>query len=173
MIKASKSFVRPYLSRILAVLMPRLQDSHTGVATSVLCTLGELSEVGGTELIPYCRKIFSLVIKVIQEQGSIAKRTTAVRTLAISAEHGFSCEAIYAAPRALDFIISELEMGQGASSPPELRTEIMNPLGLLGPLIHTDTTRPSKILQTPKKTLNWIHQEHLVRVSMTKDGRKE
>ena len=47
LIKASKSFVKPYLSRILNVLMPRLQDNHPGVVTSVLRTLGELSEVGG------------------------------------------------------------------------------------------------------------------------------
>ena len=50
LIRASKSLVKPYATPILKVLRPRLRDTHPGVATSVLRTLGELSLVGGEEL---------------------------------------------------------------------------------------------------------------------------
>jgi phosphatidylinositol kinase/protein kinase (PI-3 family) len=133
LIKASKSFVRPYLSRIISVLMPRLQDPHAGVATSVLCTLGELSEVGGVELIPYCKEIFPLVINVIQDQGSIAMRTIAIRTLGqLVQSTGLVVKPFIQHQGLLDLIVSELEMGQGVASPPELRVEVMRTLGAIG-----------------------------------------
>ena len=56
LIRASKSLVKPYATPILKVLRPRLRDTHPGVATSVLRTLGELSLVGGEELGKYSKR---------------------------------------------------------------------------------------------------------------------
>ena len=133
LIKASKSFVKPYLSRILNVLMPRLQDNHPGVVTSVLRTLGELSEVGGTELLPHCKSLFPLVIKVIQDQGSVMQRTVAIKTLGqLVQSTGLVVRPFLENFGLLDIIVSELEIGQGAASPPELRAEVIRTLGTIG-----------------------------------------
>ena len=91
--------------------MPRLQDNHPGVVvTSVLRTLGELSEVGGTELLPHCKSLFPLVIKVIQDQGSVMQRTVAIKTLGqLVQSTGLVVRPFLENFGLLDIIVSELE----------------------------------------------------------------
>ncbi len=149
LIKASKVFVKPYLSRILNVLMPRLQDAHPGVVTSVLRTLGELSEVGGTELLPHCKTLFPLVINVIQDQGSVTKRTVAIKTLGqLVQSTGLVVRPFLDNFGLLDIIVAELEIGQDAASPPELRAEVMRTLGTIGAI---DPYSYRGLLLTPRQ----------------------
>ena len=64
---------------------------------------------------------------------SIAKRTIAIRTLGqLVQSTGLVVKPFTQHQGLLDIIISELEMGQGASSPPELRAEVMRTLGTIG-----------------------------------------
>src|SRR5690606_31041778 len=53
LILGAHDVVKPYVEPILDVLVPRLKDPHSGVATSVLSTLGKLTVVGAEELQKY------------------------------------------------------------------------------------------------------------------------
>ena len=111
--------------------MPRLQDNHPGVVTSVLRTLNELSEVGGTELLPHCKTLFPLVINVTQDQGSVTKRTVAIKTLGqLVQSTGLVVRPFLDNFGLLDIIVAELKLK--VASPPELRAEVMRTLGTIG-----------------------------------------
>ena len=42
--------------------MPRLNDPDTGVASCVLFALGQLSAIGGEELLPYLPRLLPLIV---------------------------------------------------------------------------------------------------------------
>jgi FKBP12-rapamycin complex-associated protein len=44
------------------VLLPRLNDPDTGVASCVLFALGQLSAIGGEELLPYLPRLLPLIV---------------------------------------------------------------------------------------------------------------
>ena len=130
LIHASQRLIKPYVQSILKVLHPRLRDSNSTVASCVLATLGELALVGAHEIRSYV-DIFSLVIEALQDQGSVAKREVAVRTLVqLVQATGSSIEPYSKYPQLMGIIISGLQSEQ---SPP-IRIELIRLLGTLGAL---------------------------------------
>ena len=140
LIRASKRLVKPYATPILKVLRPRLRDPHSGVATSVLRTLGELSLVGGEELAPHLDGLLPIITEMIQDLSSDLKRTTALRTLGqLIRSTGAVVTPYYQYKSLLGNILGEIAIGEAANAPWTLRKEVIRTLGVLGAdLMHTD-----------------------------------
>jgi FKBP12-rapamycin complex-associated protein len=59
---------------MLRVLLPKLRDPSSRVASCVLAALGELSVVGGDALRPHLDTLLPMIIETLQDQSSTAKR---------------------------------------------------------------------------------------------------
>ena len=137
LIRASKKLVAPYSSPILKVLMPRLRDPSTGVAISVLRTLGELSVVAGDELRrgKYLQELIPIIIETIQDKGNFEKRIVALRTLSqLVSSTGLAGSVLYSRYKSLLGTLLSLAAEGNVSSPWALREELFRTIGTLGAL---------------------------------------
>jgi serine/threonine-protein kinase mTOR len=64
-------------------LLPKTLDSDSGVSISIMMTLGELSQVGGKEIIPMIEPFMKVIVKTLQNSNfsEIEKRNSALHAL--------------------------------------------------------------------------------------------
>lgn len=138
LIKAAKGLVAPYVQPILKALLPKLRDGggQSGVASSVLNTLGELSVVGADQMVPYLPELLPLIIDTLRRQGSDARQLVAVRTLGLLASNtGYVVRPYVEHRELLNILLGTLaSTGAGDTASWPLRREVMRTIGILGAL---------------------------------------
>ncbi|XP_012554042.1 serine/threonine-protein kinase mTOR isoform X1 [Hydra vulgaris] len=125
--------IRPYMEPILKALVPKLKDKdpNPGVVTSILATIGELAQVGGFEMRKYIDELFPVIIEMLQDASSLAKREVALCTLGQLVEStGYVVEPYKKYPNLLEVLLNFLKTEQS----PGVRKEAIRVLGLLGAL---------------------------------------
>jgi hypothetical protein len=85
-------FVFPFNPFFLVqVLLPKLNDTDTGVASQVLSALGQLSTVGGDDLLPYLPRLLPLIVASLRgPQGQ--NNSTTIETVSVAAEKSIEKE---------------------------------------------------------------------------------
>jgi FKBP12-rapamycin complex-associated protein len=104
---------------------------YSGVASSVLSTLGKLSMICGEDMIRYLDGLIPLIIGTLQDKASSIKRQVALRTLGqLVSSTGYVIEPCIKYPTLLPTVLNVLK---GERSMP-LRIEVMKVLGVIGAL---------------------------------------
>jgi FKBP12-rapamycin complex-associated protein len=131
LIAAASKLIKPYVDPIIKVLLPRARDASPGVASSVMAALGELSTVGGEDLLQYLDELMPLIIEILQDQSSLVKRDAALRALGqLASASGYVIDPYVDYPALLNILISFLKSEQAGS----IRRETVKLIGVLGAL---------------------------------------
>jgi FKBP12-rapamycin complex-associated protein len=131
LIRDCPTLVKPYSSRIMKALLPKLRDVDPLVSSSVLATVGELAVVNGAEVMAHVSDLMPLIIDTLQDLSSSSKREVALRTLGQLAESaGYVIDPYLKYPKLLDAIVSQIQ----SERTPGIRKEVITVLGILGAL---------------------------------------
>ncbi|EAL66546.1 protein kinase, Atypical group [Dictyostelium discoideum AX4] len=131
LISASEKLIKPYVEPILKALLPKLRDSNPRVASCVLAALGELSVVGGEEMVQHIDSLLPLIIDTLQDQSSTSKREVALKTLAqLASSTGYVIKPFSKYPMLLDTLLNAIKTERIGS----IRREVIKVLGILGSL---------------------------------------
>ncbi|KAK9470032.1 armadillo-type protein [Dipodascopsis tothii] len=131
LVRSTRKLIKPYVKPIIKVLLPKARDVSVGTSASVITALGELSKVGGEELIPYTQDLMPLILEVLQDQSSFMKRDAALRTLGqFSSSSGYVIEPLIDHPQLLGTLVSILKSEQANS----VQRETVRVIGILGAL---------------------------------------
>eukprot|EP01061_Rhynchopus_euleeides_P005748 TRINITY_DN14922_c0_g1_i4.p2 TRINITY_DN14922_c0_g1~~TRINITY_DN14922_c0_g1_i4.p2 ORF type:complete len:1225 (+),score=554.41 TRINITY_DN14922_c0_g1_i4:157-3831(+) len=130
LVRAAPQLVDPYIPSLLDAVLERLNLSNPRVHGTLLATLGDLSDIAGTEMVPLLPKVLPLVVQTLKDKPtSLAVRQAVVSLGKIMRSTGY-VEVYEQHPAVLDFIIESL---QGASREPlGTRLEIMRTFGIGG-----------------------------------------
>ncbi|TWW56298.1 Serine/threonine-protein kinase mTOR, partial [Takifugu flavidus] len=125
--------IRPYMEPILKALILKLKDPdpNPGVVISVLATIGELAQVSGLEMRKWMDELFPIIMDMLQDSSSLAKRQVALWTLGQQvASTGYVVEPYRKYPSLLEVLLNFLKTEQNQG----IRREAIRVLGLLGAL---------------------------------------
>ncbi|XP_037075764.1 serine/threonine-protein kinase mTOR-like [Pollicipes pollicipes] len=137
LVSSSPRLTRPYLRPIMKVLCQRLKESEPNpvVVSSILYAVGDLAHVSGPEMGHWVNELFPLLLAILADNTSLAKREAALYTLAnlVQARADPSAPSVspyQQYPQLLDLLIGFLKTEQQ----PTIRRETIRVLGLLGAL---------------------------------------
>lgn len=131
LISTSTRLVKPYVKPILGVILPKLKDHSPGVVSQVLHAVGEIASVGRESLNPYLIELMTLIIEIIQDQSSSAKREAALRALGkLCSSTSYVIEPFLKYPNLLNILMNILKTEQLFS----IRKEAVKDIGILGAL---------------------------------------
>ncbi|KAK9241824.1 armadillo-type protein [Lipomyces tetrasporus] len=131
LVRSTKGLIKPYVNPMIKVLLPKARDNSTATAASVISALGELSRVGGEELIPYIKDLMPLILDVLQDQSSPLKRDAALRTLGqLANSSGYVIDPLIDYPQLLAVLVSILKSEQSLP----IQRETVKLIGILGAL---------------------------------------
>ncbi|KAK9433284.1 armadillo-type protein, partial [Lipomyces doorenjongii] len=131
LVRSTKGLIKPYVNPMIKVLLPKARDNSTSTAASVITALGELSRVGGEELIPYIKDLMPLILDVLQDQSSPLKRDAALRTLGqLANSSGYVIDPLIDYPQLLGVLVSILKSEQSL----HIQRETVKLIGILGAL---------------------------------------
>ncbi|UYV65261.1 MTOR [Cordylochernes scorpioides] len=133
LVASAPRLIQPYLEPILKALIPKLKepDPNPGVTVSVLAAIGELSQVSGPEMRKWMDELLILILEMLQDSSSLAKREVSLWTLGQLVEStGYVVEPYQKHPMLLEILLSFLKTEQS----PGIRREAIRVLGLLGAL---------------------------------------
>ncbi|GJN89148.1 hypothetical protein Rhopal_002122-T1 [Rhodotorula paludigena] len=137
LVGASQRLTRPYVVPMLNVLLPKSRDNAPAVATSIMSTLGELSRVGGEDLLVQLEPLMALILDTLHDQASTPKREAALRTLGqLSSYAGYVIDPYLDHPSLLGLLIGLLKTEPGQHTRREI-IRVMGTLGALDPYRHT------------------------------------
>jgi FKBP12-rapamycin complex-associated protein len=123
--------IRSYVDPMVTALMPKAIDSNPGVAATTLKAVGELSNVGGSEMRGYLSQIMPIILDALQDLSSHTKREAALRTLGqLASNSGYVIEPYLEYPHLLAVLINIIKTEMTGS----LRKETIKLLGVLGAL---------------------------------------
>ncbi|CAM4714382.1 unnamed protein product [Leuciscus chuanchicus] len=125
--------IRPYMEPILKALILKLKDPdpNPAVVISVLATIGELAQVSGLEMRKWMDELFPIIMDMLQDSSSLAKRQVALWTLGQQvASTGYVVEPYRKYPSLLEVLLNFLKTEQNQG----IRREAIRVLGLLGAL---------------------------------------
>ncbi|KAJ3291491.1 phosphatidylinositol kinase- protein kinase tor1 [Rhizoclosmatium sp. JEL0117] len=131
LILASQRLVKPYVNSIMKVLLPKTRDSGSGVSAKSIAAIGELSQVGCEDMLPYFDEIMPIIIETLQDQSSAGKREAALKTLGqLCSNTGTVITPYITYSNLLDILIGVLKSEENAT----IRLETVKVLGILGAL---------------------------------------
>ncbi|KAI8620292.1 armadillo-type protein [Chytriomyces sp. MP71] len=131
LILASQRLVKPYVNSIMKVLLPKTKDISAGVAAKAITAIGELSQVGCEDMMPYFDDIMPIIIETLQDQSSAVKREAALKTLGqICSNTGVVITPYVKYSNLLDILIGVLKAEETSS----IRLETVKVIGILGAL---------------------------------------
>ncbi|ETV93394.1 hypothetical protein, variant 2 [Aphanomyces invadans] len=134
LIRGSQHLIEPYLSRVLDVLVPKLQlQGNANVASAVLTALGSLAQAVQTQMAPFEPMLLPLILDALQDHSSLAKRHVALVTLGqLTTSTGNVVQPYVMYPKVLHVLLDLLQ--HTAATPWSLRREAMKTMGILGAL---------------------------------------
>ena len=115
---------------MLRVLLQKANDGNAAVAANVLMCLGELTCVGGEDVMPHVPELMQVIISRLSDP-SLAKRDAALHTLGqVCGSTGYVIAPLVDYPQLLP------ALGRILRSDParDVRREVMKVLGILGAL---------------------------------------
>ncbi|KAL9028784.1 MAG: hypothetical protein Q9196_002897 [Gyalolechia fulgens] len=134
--------VRPYVSPLVNTLLPNTTALNVTVATAAIKAIGELSTVGGTDVVPYIPQLMPTIIDALQDLSSTAKRDAALHTLGqLASSSGYVIQPYIDHPHLLDLLVIMTRSEQQGP----LRKETIKLLGILGAL---DPYRNQQIMES-------------------------
>jgi len=116
---------------MLRVLIPKAKDNNAVVAANVIHCLGELSNVGGEDIVDYVPTIMELLLATLQEPPVATKRDAALHTL------GQICSnTAYVVQPLIDYpiIFGIFSKILHTETNPNVRRETIKVMGILGAL---------------------------------------
>ena len=127
----ASQLVRPYVAGLVKTLIPKATDTNVAVASAVISAIGDLSTVGGTELLPFVPELMPIILNALQDLSSPSKRISALRGLGqLASNSGYVIKPYIDHPELLDLLVNIVKTEpQGI-----LRQETIKLLGILGAL---------------------------------------
>ncbi|KAJ4287076.1 phosphatidylinositol kinase- protein kinase tor1 [Collariella sp. IMI 366227] len=128
----AQDLVKPYVSSITEVLLPKASDPTPSVAATILQAIGELCTVGGAEMLAYKDTLMPIILDALQDQSSPIKREAALHTLGqLASNAGYVIKPYLEYPQLLE-ILQSIIRGEPQHGP--LRQETIKLMGILGAL---------------------------------------
>ncbi|KAL2265936.1 hypothetical protein VTJ83DRAFT_5288 [Remersonia thermophila] len=128
----AQELVKPYVSSITEVLLPKASDPTPSVAATVLQAIGELCTVGGAQMLTYKDTLMPIIIDALQDQSAPVKRAAALHTLGqLASNAGYVIKPYLEYPQLLEMLQSIIR-GEPQHGP--LRQETIKLMGILGAL---------------------------------------
>ena len=128
----AQDLVKPYVSSITEVLLPKASDPTPSVAATILRAIGELCTVGGAEMLAYKDTLMPIIIDALQDQSAPVKREAALHTLGqLASNAGYVIKPYLEYPQLLE-ILQSIIRGEPQHGP--LRQETIKLMGILGAL---------------------------------------
>ncbi len=128
----AQDLVKPYVSSITEVLLPKASDPTPSVAATILRAIGELCTVGGAEMLAYKNTLMPIIIDALQDQSAPVKREAALHTLGqLASNAGYVIKPYLEYPQLLE-ILQSIIRGEPQHGP--LRQETIKLMGILGAL---------------------------------------
>ena len=125
--------MKGYAPTILSVLLRTAQNPTISVTVTAYCVkcIGELARVAGEELVPNVKEVLHLVIDMLNDQTSTAKRDAALTTLGqIVSNTGEVIKPYNDHPQLLGVLFRLLR----TESETKIRLETIRTMGMLGAL---------------------------------------
>jgi phosphatidylinositol kinase/protein kinase (PI-3 family) len=132
---ALQRLVRPFLRSLIAVLPLNSPNRHVAprLASAALEALGELALVVQEGIRPWLHELIPHIIMTMQDQSSVSKQQTSLRTLGqIIGATGYVIEPYLAYPKLMPIAAAVLPATKNA--PWNLRCEVLRTFGILGAL---------------------------------------
>ncbi|KAI0924480.1 hypothetical protein AcW2_005356 [Taiwanofungus camphoratus] len=130
LISATQRLIKPYAIPMLRVLLPKANDSNPTVAANVLMCLGELSRVGGEDVMPHVPELMQVIMARLADP-SLPKRDAALHTLGlVCSSTGYVVAPLVDHPLLLQ-VLSRILRTESKQS---IRREVIKVLGILGAL---------------------------------------
>ncbi|KAL2127251.1 hypothetical protein VTI74DRAFT_11019 [Chaetomium olivicolor] len=128
----AQDLVKPYVSSIAEVLLPKAADPTPSVAATILQAIGELCTVGGAEMLAYKDTLMPIILDALQDQSAPIKREAALHTLGqLASNAGYVIKPYLEYPQLLE-ILQSIIRGEPQHGP--LRQETIKLMGILGAL---------------------------------------
>jgi FKBP12-rapamycin complex-associated protein len=129
LVSKAKHLIRPYIEPILKVLLPKTADAPAGVLAKILTAIGELSLVGGKDLVPYVEILMPLIIDTLSDGSNCVKREAALKVLGQLCQSTCSVVDPYLKyPNLLNLLIQILKTDTSVL----IRRETVRVMGILG-----------------------------------------
>lgn len=130
LVSATQRLIKPYALPMLRVLLQKANDGNAAVAANVMMCLGELSCVGGEDVMPHVPELMQVIIARLSDP-SLVKRDAALHTLGqLCGSTGYVITPLVDYPQLLPLL------GRILRTDPtrEVRREVVKVLGILGAL---------------------------------------
>ncbi|PCH36202.1 atypical/PIKK/FRAP protein kinase [Wolfiporia cocos MD-104 SS10] len=130
LVGSTQRLIKPYAIPMLRMLLPKANDNNPTVAANILMCLGELTRVGGEEVMPHVPELMEVVISRLSDP-SLPKRDAALHTLGqVCSSTGYVITPLVDHPQLLHTLnrILRTEPKQA------VRREVIKVLGILGAL---------------------------------------
>ncbi|XP_040292611.1 serine/threonine-protein kinase mTOR-like [Bufo bufo] len=123
--------IQRYMEPILKALISKLPDPNPAVVTNALTTIGALAQAGGLEMKKWVDELFPIILEMLQDSSSLAKRQVALWTLGqLVANTGYVVTPYMKYPSLLEVLLNLLKTEKNQ----RIRREAIRVLGLLGAL---------------------------------------
>ncbi|KAI4184996.1 MAG: hypothetical protein LQ346_006001 [Caloplaca aetnensis] len=125
------TIVKPYVGALVCTLLPNTTAANVTVSIASIKAIGELSTVGGTDVVKYIPELMPTIIGALQDLSSTAKRDAALHTLGqLASSTGYVIQPYLDYPHLLDLLVTMTKSEPQGS----LRKETIKLLGILGAL---------------------------------------
>ena len=130
-VKNATPLIRTYVEPMVAALLPKATDPNSGVASTTLTALGDLSLVGGAEMAEHIPELMPIILDALQDLGSTDKRDAAMKTLgSLAVNSGYVIEPYKQYPELLGILLNIIK----TEAHDRLRTDAIKLVGVLGAL---------------------------------------
>ncbi|KAG8626630.1 hypothetical protein KVT40_005575 [Elsinoe batatas] len=144
---SAPKLIKPYVDSIVQVLLPKTEDVNPEVASACLRAIGDLAAVGGEDMNKFIPDLMHVIIRDLQDQGSISRRFAALNTMGqLASNSGYVIEPYADHPDLLNILV-DMVKGEPAG---ELRATTIKLIGILGAL---DPYKHQVMEQSPEKNL--------------------
>ncbi|PSK55906.1 hypothetical protein B9Z65_4784 [Elsinoe australis] len=144
---SAPKLIKPYVDSIVQVLLPKTEDTNPEVASACLRAIGDLAAVGGEDMNKFIPELMHVVIRDLQDQGSISRRFAALNTLGqLASNSGYVIDPYVEHPELLNILVNMVKNEPAG----ELRSTTIRLMGIIGAL---DPYRHQVMEQSPEKNL--------------------
>jgi len=160
----AQQIVRPYVKVVVKILLPKATDSNAVVASTVIRAIGDLSTVGGKELMCYIPTLMPIIIDALQDLSSPSKRDSALRALGqLASNSGYVIKPYLDHPHLLELLVNIIKTEQQGA----LRKETIKLLGILGAL---DPYKHQQIIESSSDSLTHTDVHSVSDVALIMQG---
>ncbi|KAI9050994.1 hypothetical protein LZ554_005104 [Drepanopeziza brunnea f. sp. 'monogermtubi'] len=165
LVQNSQRLIKPYVDPMVTVLLPKASDPNPAVAGTVLKAIGDLSTVGGEDMIPYLDQLMPIILQALQDQSSVSKREAALKTLGqLASNSGYVIQPYLDHPPLLE-ILQNIIRSEPNRGP--LRQETIKLMGILGAL---DPYRHQQVEEKSPETQLRLESTQMTDISLMMNG---